>query len=231
MTKQPKSLLETAIEVNKFRKAREYEWNNFPYDGILGKLPDEWVQPSIIHEFESIRVKLLETNGYSAAQIKQSIESHSKRMNQLTTLKHSLKLLGITPIPKNIRDDIERLFWFKRAINAGYPEGLYMLHDRDIAEKIIRDRKEKENLKLGRQKGAARNKERAVAVQSLAKKINDDLLKNLTSARWNLERRANYIVKTLTNKTIEIDGKPSPAKMVNGKNYSSGTIKGWIIGT
>jgi len=231
MTKQPKSLLETAIEVDKFRKAREYKWNNCPYDGILGKLPAEWMQPSIIQEFESIRVKLLETNGYTAAQIKQYVESHSERMNQLATLKHLPKMLGITPIPKKIRGDIERLSWLKRAINVGYPEGLYLLHDRDIAEIIIRDRKDKENLELGRQKGAAKNKERAIAVQSLAKEINDGLLKNLTSTRWSLERRADYIVKTLANKIIEIDGKSSPAKMVNGKNYSRGTIKGWIIGT
>ena len=77
------------------------------------------------------------------------------------------------------------------------------------------------------------NHQQAISTVSkaLAKQVNDALLRSPISARWGLDKRAEAISKKFENGTIEIDGKPTPARMVNGKSYSNETIKGWIIGT
>lgn len=88
-----------------------------------------------------------------------------------------------------------------------------------------------QNLMLGRNQGATKNKKRASAVRCLALQLNNDLLKHTDSARWSLDERATYIAKKLALTTVEIDGHAYPASMVNGKKYSSSTVKTWIIGT
>ncbi len=69
-----------------------------------------------------------------------------ERINQLAQMNQLAKpfeetppeMIAITPIPKDIRGDIKRLSWIKHAVDAGYPEGLFMLHGN--AKQIIRDR-------------------------------------------------------------------------------------------
>jgi len=91
--------------------------------------------------------------------------------------------------------------------------------------------KKNENLTIGRIKGAQINKARSTAIKALAIQVNDALLRSPISARWGLDKRADAIAKKFENGTIEIDGKPTLARMMNGKSYSNETIKGWIIGT
>ena len=139
MTKLPKDLLKKVIKDEQLRK----KWKDCSYDGILGILPD-WMQLSIDQEFGLIQSKLLRTGGYSPARIKQYIDSHLERMNHLEQVNQHAKpfeeklpkMIGITPIPKDIRGDIERLSWIKHAVDAGYPEGLGMLHGSD-AKQIV----------------------------------------------------------------------------------------------
>lgn len=91
--------------------------------------------------------------------------------------------------------------------------------------------KQDENLKLGRQKGATKNKKRADAIKVWVSQMNGDLLMHPNTARWGVEKRAEYIAEKLATGTIEIDGDICSATMGNGKKYSSSTIITWITGT
>ena len=158
-------------------------------------------------------------------QIQQYIENYKNSLGNLKPEMVSVK------IPGKIRDDIDRLWIINYAINLGKQKGLEILLSSKTAENIIPGQKENENLKIGRQKGAEKNKARSTAIKALAKQVNDALLRSPISARWGLDKRAEAIAKKFENGTIEIDGRTTPARMVNGKSYSCETIKGWIIGT
>lgn len=88
-----------------------------------------------------------------------------------------------------------------------------------------------QNLELGRQKGSSINKKRADAVKGLAYQINKDLLAVADSARWNIKSRSKYIQQQLGSASIEVEGNRYKATMINGKKYSSETIRTWITGT
>ena len=213
MLKHPKSALE-AFKI--FQKSV-----GEPYDGIRGKLPG-WMPQQFINEFKKIQSKLLIEQRYNPDQIQHYIA------NYLDNLKTEMSNVRI---PSRILADIDRLWIIKDAIKVGEQKGLETLLGSKTAKNVIPEQKENENLKIGRQKGAEKNKARSTAIKALAQQENDALLRSPISVRWGLDKRADAIAKKFENGTIEIDGKPTPARMVNGKNYSSETIKGWIIGT
>lgn len=216
MLKQPKSTLEAFRILQKLVSE--------PYDGIRGKLP-KWIPQQFITEFKEIQSRLLMEQRNNPDQIQQYIENYKNSLGNLKPEMVSVK------IPGKIRDDIDRLWIINYAINLGKQKGLEILLSSKTAENIIPGQKENENLKIGRQKGAEKNKARSTAIKALAKQVNDALLRSPISARWGLDKRAEAIAKKFENGTIEIDGRTTPARMVNGKSYSCETIKGWIIGT
>lgn len=218
MLKQPKSALEAFKILQKLVGE--------PYDGIRGKLP-KWMPQKFIDQFKKIQSKLLIEQRYNPDQVKQYITNYP---NYLDNLKPEMAHVNI---PVNIQDDIDRLWIIKYAIKIGEQKGLEILLAGKTARSFLHGQKEKENenLKLGREKGAAKNKARSIAIKALAKQVNDALLRSPISSRWSLDKRAEAIAKKLEKGTIKIEGKPTPAKMESGKNYSSETIKGWIIGT
>jgi len=218
MLQQPKNALEAFKILQKLVGE--------PYDGIRGKLP-EWIPQQFSNGFKKIQSKLLMEQRYIPDQIKRYIANYPNNLDNLNPEMVSEK------IPYKILDDIDRLWIIKYAIKAGEQKGLGILLGGKTARSFFHGQKEKENenLKMGREKGAAKNKARSIAIKALAKQVNDALLRSPISARWSLDKRAEAITKKLENGTIEIDGTPTPAKMESGKNYSSETIKGWIIGT
>ena len=216
MLKQPKSTLEA------FRILQKSVGE--PYDGIRGKLP-VWVPQQFITAFKEIQSKLLMEQRNNPDRIKQHIQNYTNSLGD-----HKPEMIDVK-IPDKIRGDIDRLWIINYAINLGKPKGLEILLGGKTAENIIPGQEENENLKIGRQKGAKKNKARSTAIKALAKQVNDALLRSPISARWGLDKRAEAISKKFENGTIEIDGKPTSARMVNGKSYSNETIKGWIIGT
>ena len=216
MLKQPKSTLEAFRILQKLVSE--------PYDGIRGKLP-VWVPQQFIKAFKGVQSKLLMEQRNNPDQIKQYIESYP---NYLENLKSGQVYINI---PSKILNDIDRLWIINYAIKLGKEKGLKILLGDKAAKSVSYGQEENENLKIGRQKGAEKNKARSTAIKALAKQVNDALLRSPISARWGLDKRAEAISKKLENGMIEIDGKLTPARMVNGKSYSCETIKGWIIGT
>ena len=190
-----------------------------PYDGIRGRLP-VWIPQQFINEFKKIQSKLLIEQRYNPDKIQQYIANY---------LVNSKPEMVDVKIPGKILDDIYRLWIIKHAIKVGEQKGLEILLSHETSKNVIQ--RKNENLKIGRIKGAQINKARSTAIKALAIQVNDALLRSPISARWGLDKRADAIAKKFENGTIEIDGKPTPARMMNGKNYSCETIKGWIIGT
>lgn len=87
-----------------------------------------------------------------------------------------------------------------------------------IAEKTLDDIKERtEKFKPIRELGAKKNKEKADKNHALILKMDEDLLKNIQTARWSLDKRAEYICE-------------QKIKQLNGKPYSERTIKNIITG-
>ena len=87
-----------------------------------------------------------------------------------------------------------------------------------IAEKTLDDIKERtEKFKPIRELGAKKNKEKADKNHALILKMDEDLLKNIQTARWSLDKRAEYICEQKINQ-------------LNGKPYSERTIKNIITG-
>lgn len=87
-----------------------------------------------------------------------------------------------------------------------------------IAEKTLDDIKERtEKFKPIRELGAKKNKEKADRNHALILKMDEDLLKNIQTARWSLDKRAEYICE-------------QKIKQLNGKPYSERTIKNIITG-
>ena len=87
-----------------------------------------------------------------------------------------------------------------------------------IAEKTLDDIKERtEKFKPIRELGAKKNKEKADKNHALILKMDEDLLKNIQTARWSLDKRAEYICE-------------QKIKHLNGKPYSERTIKNIITG-
>ena len=87
-----------------------------------------------------------------------------------------------------------------------------------VAEKTLDDINEKAaEFKLVRELGAKANKEKADKNRDLFLRMNKDLLKNIKTARWTLDERAEYIY----NQKI---------KQLNGKPYSKRRIKNIITG-
>jgi hypothetical protein len=87
-----------------------------------------------------------------------------------------------------------------------------------IAEKTLDDIKERtEKFKPIRELGAKKNKEKAYEKHTLILKMDEDLLKNIETARWSLDKRAEFIWK---QKITQLNGKP----------YSERTIKNIITG-
>ena len=220
MLKQPKSFLEAFKILQKLVGE--------PYDGIRGKLP-RWMPQQFINEFKKIQFKLLIEQRYNPDQIKRYIANYPNYQDNLKPEMVNER------IPEKIFDDIDRIWIINYAIKIGEQKGLEVLLDGKTARSFLHGQKEKENenenLKIGREKGAAKNKARSIAIKALAEQVNDALLRSPISARWSLDKRAEAIAKKLENRTIKIEGKPTPAKMESGKNYSCETIKGWIIGT
>jgi len=216
MFKQPKSALE-AFKI--FQKLV-----GEPYDGIRGKLP-VWVPQQFINSFKKIQSKLLIEQRNNPDQIQQYIENYPNYLD------NSKSEMVDAKIPGKILNDVDRLWIINYAIKLGKQKGLEILLGDKTAKSVIPGQGENENLKIGRQKGAEKNKARSTAIKALAKQVNDALLRSPISARWGLDKRAEAIAKKFEDGTIEIDGKTTPARMVNGKSYSSETIKGWIIGT
>jgi hypothetical protein len=215
MLKQPKSTLEA------FRILQKLVGE--PYDGIRGKLP-VWVPQQFITAFKEIQSKLLMEQRNNPDRIKQHIQNYTNSLGD-----HKPEMVDVK-IPDRILDDIDRLWIIKYAIKAGEQKGLALLLGEKTAKNVIHGLKESENLKLGGEKGVAKNKAKLIAIKALAIQVNDALIRSPISARWELDKRAESIAKKFENGTIEIDGKPTPVKMENGKSYSSETIKGWIIG-
>ncbi len=91
------------------------------------------------------------------------------------------------------------------------------------AAKLIEQRQQA--LGAGRKKGTEGNIAKAAGIKAMARKINDDLLRQPDKARWGLDMRAKYIKSILSTATISIDDKTYPAKR------AFGTIKNWITGT
>jgi hypothetical protein len=215
MLKQPKSTLEAFKILQKLVGEL--------YDGIRGSLP-KWMPQQFINEFKKIQSSLLIEQKYNPDQIQQYIADYPNCLDNLNPEKVDVK------IPDKILDDIDRLWIIKYAIKAGEQKGLALLLGEKTAKSVINGLKESENLKIGGEKGAAKNKAKLMAIKALAIQVNDALLRSPISARWELDKRAESIAKKFENGTIEIDGKPTPVKMENGKSYLSETIKGWIIG-
>jgi len=92
------------------------------------------------------------------------------------------------------------------------------LRYKDYWKDIESAKKLKRNLTVGRALGAEANKNKTEKSHELILQINADLLKNPDTARWQLDKRAEYIEK-------------QDVKMVNGKKYSVRTIKNIITGT
>ncbi|CAN4266179.1 hypothetical protein MCEREM3_00158 [Methylophilaceae bacterium] len=87
-----------------------------------------------------------------------------------------------------------------------------------IAEKTLDDIKERtEKFKPIRELGAKKNKEKADENHALILKMNEHLLKNIETARWSLDKRAEFIFE-------------KEIKQINGKLYSERTIKNIITG-
>lgn len=87
-----------------------------------------------------------------------------------------------------------------------------------IAEKTLDDIKERtEKFKPIRELGAKKNKEKAEKNHALILKMNEHLLKNIETARWSLDKRAEFIFE-------------KEIKQLNGKPYSERTIKNIITG-
>ena len=76
-------------------------------------------------------------------------------------------------------------------------------------------------LKEGRAKGSIAQKIHAQKTKEFIQKINSDLLKHPETARWTLDKRANYIEKKLIENN---------KKQINGKSYKVSTIKLFITG-
>ena len=216
MLKQPKSALE-AFKI--FQKLIDE-----PYDGIRGKLP-VWVPQQFTNAYKKIQSKLLIEQRNNPDQIQQYIENYPTHLKNCKSEQFDVK------IPSKILSDIDRLWIINYTIKLGKQKGLEILLGDKTTKNIISGQEENENLKIGRQKGAEKNKARATAIKALAKQVNDALLRSPISARWGLDKRADAIARKFENGTIEINGKTTPARMVNGKSYSCETIKGWIIGT
>ena len=194
------------------------------YDGIRGSLP-KWIPQKFSNEFKKIQSSLLIEQKYSPDQIQQYISNYPDFLDN-----HNPEEVDVN-IPDRILDDIDRLWIIKYAIKVGEQKGLALLLGERTAKNVIHGLKESENLKLGGEKGVAKNKAKLIAIKALAIQVNDALIRSPISARWELDKRAESIAKKFENGTIEIDGKPTPVKMENGKSYSSETIKGWIIET
>lgn len=77
------------------------------------------------------------------------------------------------------------------------------------------------NLEKGRLKGVQSQKEKAEERKQLIDKINSDLLKHPDTARWSLDRRAEYIEKKLSEMRNH---------QINDKPYQFSTIKKMITG-
>jgi hypothetical protein len=193
------------------------------YDGIRGSLP-KWMPQQFINEFKKIQSSLLIEQKYNPDQIQQYIADYPNYLDNLNPEKVNVK------IPDKILDDIDRLWIIKYAIKAGEQKGLALLLGEKTAKSVIHGLKESESLRIGGEKGAAKNKAKLVAIKALAIQVNDALLRSPISARWGLDKRAESIAKKFEHGTIELDGKSTPVKMENGKSYSSETIKSWIIG-
>lgn len=79
--------------------------------------------------------------------------------------------------------------------------------------------KQKSNLDQGRLKGSKSQQQSAADRRDAIERMNSDLLKNPTTARWSLRERADYICSKVrkNQKTRESYGVDSMIKMIQGK--------------
>ena len=134
---------------------------------------------------------------------------------------------GVDKPKKNFKVDIElasnaeKLAKSKKSNEKNAGKKLLQMFASDgneVAEKTLDDIDEKAaEFKPVRELGAKANKEKADKNHTLISTMNEHLLKNIESARWSLDKRAEYIF----NKKI---------KQLNGKPYSERTIKNIITG-
>jgi hypothetical protein len=95
-------------------------------------------------------------------------------------------------------------------------------------------------LVVGRQKGAEANKARAMMVQETAMKMNEDLRRDPERCSWSIPRRAQYVAKQLSDRTIRLNGKEVTIRIFDEKRrpdekrppdeiwYAVSTIERWI---
>lgn len=87
--------------------------------------------------------------------------------------------------------------------------------------KIDAFKERSENLKIGRDRGAQKQKTYAAETWRIVATMNADLLKHANTARHDLDQRAKYIEKKLQDLNI---------RQLNGKPYLASTIKTKITG-
>lgn len=116
--------------------------------------------------------------------------------------------------------------WANSALNKSRLETKALAAEKadEIVQNALKSRDQRnKSLEAGRKKGAAENKRRSLEAKELARRLNNDLLKNPGTARWNLDKRAEHIIKNFKGTT----SKNKKTK----KEYAIITIKGWITKT
>jgi hypothetical protein len=118
---------------NRFKSAREaveaaLAECRVPYDGIRGRLP-RWAGVKQ-REFEEIQTRLLSQKQYTADQILTHLHSYTERFPVKPIFR------SVTPIPRDIREDIATLWLIRWAVMWGPTRGLPMLVGKTLARDL-----------------------------------------------------------------------------------------------